>query len=234
MFKKIITGVVFMISQNLSSHPHTPSPSKYNADIEKEIIVDLTKNFSFTPQVQPLLLVIGGFQGAGKSSLIERIKKISHINVISNDVIRQSLFDRGVKYSPKFAKYVSTICETLVKISLNVSSHTVIDANAHSKRIEEIKKLLKDHNYIHKPIKIYLKTSAEVLKNRVKFRQPVAGAYQGTEQDLEAALRSVKINLEDYDLVINTDELNERGVFKIVKFYLSRNFSQIITKPKPH
>lgn len=188
--------------------------------IEQEIIREFEKELKAKAQKQPVLILIGGFQGSGKSSLAARIKNIYDINVISTDAIRQSLFNREISVSPEFSKYVNNIYKSLIKKSLSSHSNILIDANAHSKRIEEIGNLLKESDSPHTIIKIFLNASEINLKNRVKARKPLADCYQGTESDLEAALSTTKINLEEYDLIVETDQLSENNVFEQVNEFI--------------
>lgn len=198
----------------------------YSSELEQEITHEFENEFKARIQKQPILILIGGFQGSGKSSLITRIKDVYDTNVISTDSIRQSLFDRGVKVSPEFSKYVSNISVNLVKKSLGISSNIIMDANSHSRRIAEMGKLLREKNSNYSTLKIFLNASEATLRDRVKTRKPISGCYQGTESDLEAALSSTKIDLEDYDLILDTDELSQSDVFELVNNFIFPYFRQ--------
>lgn len=228
MLNERILRIFFMCSVLSYSAPRISSSSEensYNFELEQEITHEFEGNLKAGTQKQPILILIGGFQGSGKSSLVMRIKEIYDTNVISTDSIRQSLFDRGVKVSPEFSKYVSNIYGNLVKKSLKINSNILIDANAHSRRIAEIEKLLKENNSHYSTIKIFLNASEEALKDRVKTRKPTLGCYQGTESDLEAALSSTKIDLEDYNLIVDTDKLSQSNVFELVNDFIFPYFS---------
>jgi protein tyrosine phosphatase/cytidylate kinase len=193
----------------------------YNPELEREIVLEFENKFKAKTQKQPILILIGGFQGSGKSSLTACIKKIYDINVISTDSIRQSLFDRGVKISPEFSKYVSNIYNNLVKKCLKINSNILIDANSHSKRITEMEKLLEENNTRYSVVKIFLHASEKTLKDRVRVRKSTRfSCYQGTESDLEGALSSTKIDLKDYDLIVDTDNLSQRNVFELVNDFI--------------
>lgn len=198
----------------------------YSSELEQEIIHKFENEFKARTQKRPILILIGGFQGSGKSSLIARINDVYDTNVISTDSIRQNLFDRGVKISPEFSKYVSNISGNLVMKSLGISSNIIVDANSHSRRIAEMGKLLRENNSHYSTLKIFLNASEETLRDRVKTRKPISGSYQGTESDLEAALSSAKIDLEDYDLIVDTDKLNQSKVFELVNHFISPYFRQ--------
>lgn len=200
--------------------------NSYSFELEQEITHEFENEFQARTQKQPILILIGGFQGSGKSSLITRIKKVYDTNVISTDSIRQSLFDREIKVSPEFSKYVSSISGNLIKKSLEINSNIIVDANSHSRRIAEVGKLLKENDSHYSIVKIFLKASEATLRDRVKTRKPISGCYQGTESDLEAALSSTKIEFEDYDLIVNTDELSQSNVFELVNNFIFPYFRQ--------
>jgi protein tyrosine phosphatase/predicted kinase len=194
-------------------------------NIEQEITDELSKDLKANSQRQPILLLFGGFQGSGKSSLIARIKNVYDANIISTDVIRQSLFDKGVRVSPKFSENVKNIYRNLVEKSLNNQSNIFIDANAHSKRIEEIENLLKENNSNHLIVKILLDAPNETLVNRVQMRKPIPGVYQGTESDLNGSLSSIEIDPKEYDLVVDTNKITEKEVFDLVNYFIYPYFS---------
>ena len=192
----------------------------YHSAVEEEITRAFEQQLKAKAQEKPVLILIGGFQGSGKTSLIHRIQQVYHTNVISTDAIRQCLLNKRIEVSPEFSKYVNHIYLELVNASLNNHSNTVIDANSHAKRIAEMEKLLKEKYPHYSIIKIYLEASEATLRNRVKSRQPHIDCYQGSEQDLEASLASTTVNLEEYDLVVDTENLSESDVFEKVKTFL--------------
>lgn len=200
--------------------------NSYSSELEQEITHEFENEFKARTQKQPILILIGGFQGSGKSSLITRIKEVYDTNVISTDSIRQSLFDRGIKVSPEFSKYVSNISGNLVKKSLGINSNIIVDANSHSRRIAEMGKLLRENNSHYSIVKIFLNASEATLRDRVKTRKAISGCYQGTQSDLEAALSSTKIDLEDYDLLVDTDKLSQSNVFELVNHFIFPYFRQ--------
>gem|GEM_PF-6671634 len=181
-------------------------------ELESEVSHEFSKEFKAKTRARPVLILVAGLQGSGKSSLLTGLQEIYDANIISGDTIRHNLFSRGIKLTPQFVTSVNNIYLTLIKNSLDHQAHTFIDANAHAKRINEIANLLQKNHSHYSIVKIYLRTSAEILKARVLARQPTDGCYQGTLDELEAALISNKINSEDYDLIIDTDALTKDAI----------------------
>lgn len=196
------------------------------AEIEEEVILELERDLKAKSQNQPIFVLIAGYQGAGKSSLISRIHQVYDTNVISLDVIRQTLFNKKIDLSPEFNVSVKNISKILLKKALENNTHILFDANAHSKQIEEIEKLLQDNTSPHRLIKIFLDTSPETLKKRVRDRKPTEGCYQGTEHELANSLLTKTINELDYHLKVPTDNLSKAQVFEIVNSFIFDYFNQ--------
>lgn len=193
--------------------------------LEQSLTAELAKKLQGNSQKQPMILLLGGFQGSGKSSLISRLKKVhDDINIISTDEIRQSLFDRKIKISPQFTKSVDIIFKNLFKICTDQRSHIIIDANAHAQRLEAIQALLKELQPAYSVVTICLTASENTLKNRVAKRQSIEGLYQGTVSDLVATLASKKLNPADYQLLIDTDQNNCDAVFHLAEQVLKPYF----------
>lgn len=173
------------------------------ARISQEITQQLSKNLNGLSKEHPLLILLGGFQGSGKSTIAESLQKTHQITVIPTDAIRYELLQRHI-IGDLFAEMVSSISKILLLKGLENRFHIVIDANAHEKRIREITDLMKDYPK-YKLLKIYLRTSEAKLFERIASRSQIEGRYQGQPDDLKGSLKSVKMNLTDYDLVLDTD-----------------------------
>jgi dephospho-CoA kinase len=179
-------------------------------NLEQEIVYELSKDHHNKVQERPVLILVGGFPGAGKTTLLRHLKELYDAQDISTDVIRQALFNRGIKLSAEFSTCVANISKKMIRNALNNHLHIFFDANAHSRVIVEIENLLEKERSQYSVIKIFLNTSEETLIERIRKRDPLEGCYQGTEHDLQGALASTKINLDQYDLVVDTDKLSEK------------------------
>ncbi len=169
--------------------------------ISQKIIELLSKDLKGPSQTHPLVILLGGFQGSGKSTIADSLHKTHQITVISSDAIRHELLQRHI-VGDLFAEMVSSISKILLMKSLEKGLHIVIDA--HEKRIREITHLMNEYpNY--KILKIYLHTSEQKLFERLASRFKIEGRYQGQPDDLKGSLATAKMNRADYDLVIETD-----------------------------
>lgn len=193
------------------------------ARIDEEIFTQFSQLFKSHSFQQPIILLLGGFQGSGKSTVTEALKSYDFC-VISTDAIRQAFFDRNVQTQHNLSERVNSVFKKLLTYCVNNHLNVLVDANAHAKRINEITNLLgKDHRY--SLIKIFLEATQDTLQRRVNTRVPVHGKYQGTEKDLLASLSSIQINSTDYDFIIDTDKLSLEEELNLVKSIISPYFA---------
>lgn len=175
------------------------------ARICQEIIDKLTNNLNDPPQERPLLILLGGFQGSGKSTITEALQKTHSYTILATDVIRHELLERNIT-GDLFAQMVSAISKIILLKILEKRLNLIIDANAHEKRIREVTDLTKQYPS-YRVVKIYLQTSEKILYERLASRPQVPGRYQGQPGDLQGSIQSSKMNPADYDLVLQTDHL---------------------------
>ena len=186
----------------------------YAFDIEQvksEIFIQLSKDLKGHPKNKPILILIGGYPGAGKTTLINALVQTHDIDVISWNSIRQALLDRDLKGSPYDWEIIESVNQNLFKTCLKHNVNIVIDANAYAKNIKLFEDLLeKEHSQDrYRIIKICLNPPLEILLSRIKAREQKESVHQGTEVDLIRDFNSEnkKINMTDYSLIIK----NERG-----------------------
>lgn len=180
----------------------------------EEITNQLLKNLNGQPQERPLLILIGGFQGAGKSTVAQFLQNEHQFTIISTDKIRFMLLEQSVT-GDSFKEGVSAISNLLLEKGLQKQLNMVLDANAHTARINEAIALTKNTNY--KIVKIYLKTSEEILVKRLESRPPQEGYYQGSVSDLKGSLAKTTLNSSDYDLVIDTDKKSPQEELQLIE-----------------
>lgn len=184
---------------------------KTTNDLMRKLVLPQSK------PVKPIVIMLGGLQGSGKTTLINNIKDEFKLVVISGDIINQRLFDKKYEFSDNFPKAVKAITVSLTKNILEKGHSLVIDSNAHSKRIDQMKELLQDYS-TYQLVTIYLKTSPDELRRRVEKRKNIPGIYLGKLDELEDSLAEYgNADMSIYDYVVNTDENNFIEVVKLVR-----------------
>lgn len=187
--------------------------NSYALDVEqvqKEITEELSKNLKCMPKDKPILLLVGGYPGAGKTTLINALIKPYDLSVIAWNSIRQSLLDRGIERGPYDWEIITAVNRNLLRTCLEHRANIVIDANAYRNNIKLFENLLEEEGYkdLYRVVKICLNPPEEVLLSRIRARRQSEGMHQGTEADLMRDLHSEhkRLHMDDYSLILKNDE----------------------------
>lgn len=192
--------------------------------IKNEITDEISPNLKANSNENPILILIGGYPCAGKTTLIEALHKTYDIDVIQWNSIRQALLDRNMQGSSFDWEIIEAVNRNLFKNCLKRSSNIIIDANAHANNIKLFETLLKEEqtNNSYKIFKICLNPSVEVLMDRMLAREQKENVHQGTALDLRRDLDSnhKRLNMSDYELIIRNDKIDFQTELNIVKSFL--------------
>lgn len=179
--------------------------------------------------VTPLLILLAGFQGSGKTTLAQKLVNAYGLKLISPDTIRQELFDRGVKFSTGFANLVDKTRNEQVKDLIIAGKSVVCDTNMVPQRIAKIVKDLSGQNY--RLVTIFLKAPRDVLAQRVGSRPQIEGVYRGTTGELEDALeKHGAIPKNGYTLVIDTKKCSPEETFRATAQAITHARTGLATK----
>jgi cytidylate kinase len=191
---------------------------------KKEISVQLSTGLVGYAQAKPFLLLIGGYPGAGKTTLINGLLETQDIKVVSWNAIRQALLDRGLKGSDFDWEIIETVYQNMLRKCFEQGLSVVINANAYANNIRLIENFLKAEKYdqMYQIIKICLNPPVEILYKRICAREQKIELHQGTEIDLRNDLASArkKIDFNDYALILDTHEISLETELKIVNSFL--------------
>lgn len=164
---------------------------------------------------KPLLILLAGFQGSGKTALAQKLVDKYNLTLISPDKIRQELFDRGVKFSEDFVKLVDKTRDEQIQKTISAGQDAICDTNMIPARIAKIKKDLASCNY--QLITIFLDAPQDILTSRITTRPQEKGVYPGTTKELEDSLEKFgDVDKKGYDLVIDTQKYNPEQTFEAV------------------
>lgn len=224
-YKSLLAGLVFSVLCMKSSMARADTFPVFDVEqTKKEITLQLSKNLAGSPHAQPIILLVGGFPGSGKTTLINALSEKHDITVISWNAIRQALLDRRLQGSPYDGEIIDSVHQNLLRLCMQRHINVVIDANAHARTIREIESFLeKEQNgQAYTVVKICLNPPIETNFSRIRARQQIEGIHQGTETDLQRDLNSSKkkIDLNAYALVINTAEISFETELNVVNAFL--------------
>jgi predicted kinase len=195
------------------------------AQMKKDITEELGKKLTGKASSDPFVLLVGGYPGAGKTTLIQEVAKSHEIAVIALNDVRQCLLDRKVKGSAYDWEIIESVYQQLLKTCLERQVSVVIDTNAHAQRIQEITSFLQQdpQGQSYRLLKILLNPPNDTLFSRVRARRQLEGVHQGTVEDLQRdlALPFKKIDSYDYDLIIDTDKTPLMDELDLVNAFLA-------------
>jgi adenylylsulfate kinase-like enzyme len=173
---------------------------------------------------RPFLLMLGGFQGSGKTSVIELLRKEIRFLVISPDEIRHNLFNQNYPFSEDFVRLVNATRLELLVRALDTGQSIVLDQSISPDRIKMMRDRLIDFPNYHLT-STFLSVPREVIKQRVEERPTLPGLYRGTVPELEATMKKYEELYGEpseggYDLIIDTFKNNPEQVKNQILDYL--------------
>jgi len=147
--------------------------------------------------LKPMVLLLGGFQGSGKTTVVNSLKNDLGSVVVSGDEIRQRLFDKKYLLSEKFRQIVKATYSKMFKNLFKAGYSVVSDLNATPDRIKRVKKFLKDENLNnYNLLTVYLQTSKKELVRRLNSRKNVSSRYKGTV-DAQAVAKVIRNRMKE-------------------------------------
>lgn len=199
--------------------------------VKNEITHELSQDLKANSKNDPVLILVGGYPGAGKTTLITALRQIYDLDLISWNFIRQGLLDRNIKGSPHDWEIIEAVNQKLFRSCLQRSVNIVIDINAYANNIKRFEELLEDEypQNSYRVVKICLNPPTEILLTRVLAREQKEGVHQGTETDLLRDLNAEykKINMDDYSLIIRNDKnISFETELNIVNSFLKPYFDK--------
>lgn len=167
-----------------------------------------------TPK-QPVLLLMGGFQGAGKSSVTDDITTKLPLVTVSSDEIRHYLFQKIPFSEILFVHTVNATGNRLIERALETKQHVVVDLFCTKPRIELFRRLTKDTSY--KVITVYLNASQHTLIRRIEDRPTQTGRYKGTLAQLIADFEEYgEPDKSIYDLVLESEQTTITEISRVI------------------
>lgn len=201
--------------------------------IKENIIASLSQTLTGNSQSQPLLILIGGYVGSGKTTLSKAIAEKYGMTIFSLNSIRQAMLKEGCDIrsnKQEERKILFDVYPRLLAPCVANQQHIVIDANANRQGIQDALRFLQENTggRTYHVAKIHLRASDEELHKRVRARIQQADLHQGTESDLDHELRTPAkaIHPEDYDLIIDTENTSFEEEIGIVYEFVGRLLKQ--------
>lgn len=170
---------------------------------------------------QPTVLLLGGFQGSGKTTVGDRLAQDLGLLTVSPDEIRSKLFTANYPFSVEFLLLVNAIKFELINRAIELRSSFIVDQALTPDRVTLVKNILQEHPE-YRLLSIFLTAPKEVLRKRVEERAGLPGKYKGTVDELEASMTRYEQrygNPENggYDVIIDTNKEDAEGVLESIR-----------------
>lgn len=189
--------------------------------IAQEIVGEIKQKWAETaPGKNPFALMIGGFQGSGKTTTLELIKDASFV-VVSPDEIRFKLFEKEYYLTdetrPVWVQTVNLTRNMLIEEAIFSGRSVAIDEHTTQDRINLVQEMLKEKPD-YRLLTILLSTPKDELRRRVGERPRAVDKYTGTLGELEGSIKKHgEPDLSLYDLVIDTSVTNPEQTAEQIK-----------------
>lgn len=176
----------------------------------------ISKQHEVQPSDKPSLLLLGGFQGSGKTTTLNILSEKRQFLTISQDEILYNLLAEN--YQGDFSA-VTAIKFELMKKALEKKYSVVVEQSLSPDRIKLARQVLDTYSPEYPLLSVFLYAPIDQLRERVTKRSETKGRYKGTINELERATRMFNLRYGNpldvhYDLVINTSENNPQSVVR--------------------
>ena len=132
---------------------------------------------------EPLLIIIGGMPGAGKTTLSEALSKKMNIAVFNKDELEAALVRRNITQVSNVNGIGYELLATLAEKQLKLGHSVILDSVASSVRADKFWKSLLTHKYLYIEC---ICSKEELHKERIEARkQNIPGWYEMTWSDVE-------------------------------------------------
>lgn len=199
---------------------------KADNNLVKSISQEIIKSWKFkdnTPK-NPVVLLLGGFQGSGKTTVLNILKKEINLLIISPDEIRANLFAKKIPFNEIFVHTVNATKNKLLEEALLLGHNVVVDQLTSPFRIDIARKIIeKEGKDKYRFLTIFLDVSEETLEKRVIRRKELPEVYKGTVGELKVSLEKYgKQDFSLYDLILDSEKMQPEEIAKVIEKKLKR------------
>ena len=165
--------------------------SKLNTKKHISVIINALKPLS-NPFPKPLLIVMVGLPGTGKTYLARNIQESFPVTIIQSDQVRTLCFGQP-KYTRSENKYVFELCHRVINNLLEEGVPVLFDATnmieANRKVLYQISKLNKAKLFVLKII-----TQEKIIEGRIRDRSLRQASYDFSKADWAVYRRMQKLD----------------------------------------
>ncbi|MCJ7666747.1 MAG: ATP-binding protein [Anaerolineae bacterium] len=165
---------------------------------------------------KPVLLLLSGLPGTGKSFLARRLAEALPFVIIESDVVRKILFPQPL-YTAQESRWVHRTCHALMAKLLKRGVRVIYDATNlieyHREIVYRIAQKAGARLVVVKTV-----ASEEVVRERLRARQEEARELSDADWRVYRRMASRQEQVSHPHLVIDTSEDLEEAVAKVLRF----------------
>lgn len=165
---------------------------------------------------KPVLLLLSGLPGTGKSFLARRLAEALPFVIIESDVVRKILFPQPL-YTAQESRWVHRTCHVLMAKLLKRGVRVIYDATNlieyHRELVYRIAQKAGARLVVVKTV-----ASEEVVRERLRARQEEARELSDADWRVYRRMASRQEQVSHPHLVIDTSEDLEEAVAKVLRF----------------
>lgn len=165
---------------------------------------------------KPVLLLLSGLPGTGKSFLARRLAEALPFVIIESDVVRKILFPQPL-YTVQESRWVHRTCHALMARLLKRGVRVIYDATNlieyHRELVYRIAQKAGARLVVVKTV-----ASEEVVRERLRARQEEARELSDADWRVYRRMASRQEQVSHPHLVIDTSEDLEEAVAKVLRF----------------
>jgi len=165
---------------------------------------------------KPVLLLLSGLPGTGKSFLARRLAEALPFVIIESDVVRKILFPQPL-YTAQESRWVHRTCHALMAKLLKRGVRVIYDATNlieyHRELVYRIAQKAGARLVVVKTV-----ASEEVVRERLRARQEEARELSDADWRVYRRMASRQEQVSHPHLVIDTSEDLEEAVAKVLRF----------------
>ena len=167
------------------------------------------------PVAEPVLIVVSGLPGTGKSYLTSRLAERLPLTVLESDSLRKIIFSPP-RYDTKESSYLFRIIYHLIEKLLAKGISLVLDATNLSERNREYLYCIGDRSGV-KIVLVWVEAPPEVVRRRLGSRQEDAGNKSDADWGVYQQMRPVAQKISRKHFVVDTSRDINPVLDKIIK-----------------
>jgi SHS2 domain-containing protein/predicted kinase len=204
---------------------------RHEALVQAAVMVEVHLSVHEQPVAQPLLVVLSGLPGSGKSYLARHLQPHLSATIIETDFVRRILFSKP-RYTGPESGWVYAVCHELIARRLQSGQNVIFDATNLLEYSRQDLYCIVERVHA-RIIVIRVVAPGNVIRERLRRRvqQPRPGQYSDADVAVYEKLRETEQPIRHQHLVIDTTQDIEQNVQRILHDCHAQTMSHLSKPP---